>query len=106
MGEICRIGDRGDLPLQAFEGTSTMKKRLLAGIVVSAGMLVGSVGMAGAGSSNHTEPGTPGAKNCVGQSMAYLAQLDGEAHGIGNLAATEGLSVKEVRTIVQEYCNS
>ncbi len=62
-------------------------------------------GVASAGSSNHSTPGTPGAKNCVGQTMAYLAQGNetGE-NGIGNVASFAGLSVQEVKAIVVEYC--
>lgn len=82
-----------------------MKKNLLVGFAVSAGMLFGSVGAASAGSDNHNAPGTPGEKNCSGQTMAYLAQLDlGDSHGIGGLADLTGLSVKEIRTIVDDFC--
>ncbi len=63
-------------------------------------------GVALAASDNHTAPGTPGDKNCVGQTMAYLAQGNDAVPGpgIGNVARQAGLTVKEVKAIVEAYC--
>ena len=70
---------------------------------------LGGVGAAYAGSAKHSVPGTPGAPNCVGQTMAYLAQgnydfglLSGP--GIGNIASETGLSVKQIHETVDAYC--
>jgi len=58
--------------------------------------------------ASHEEPGTPGAKNCVGQTNAYLAQIGagviGAHPGLGGLVAATGFSVKEIQAIVQAYC--
>lgn len=84
-----------------------MKYRFLA-LIAALALTLGMFGSAVAGSANHTEPGTPGEKNCVGQTMAYLAQV-GQPEGIpgiGNLAREADLSVKEVKAIVEEYCAS
>ena len=58
--------------------------------------------------ASHDEPGTPGDKNCVGQSNAYLAQFGvsaGAVHpGLGGLVAITGLTVKEIQAVVQTYC--
>ena len=63
-------------------------------------------GAAYAGSDNHATPGTPGDKNCVGQTMAFLAQSTAAGGpGIGNVASTNGLSVQEVKAIVDSFCN-
>lgn len=85
-----------------------MRKRILTLAVVTGvttSMLFG--GTAFAGSPNHAAPGTPGEKNCVGQTMAYLAQASAEVYdapGIGNLADVAGLSVQEVKQIVEDFC--
>ena len=61
-----------------------------------------------AASPKHTAPGTPGTKNCVGQTMAYLAQGNDAVPGpgIGNVASQAGLTVQEVKAIVAAYCGS
>jgi hypothetical protein len=56
-------------------------------------------------SPKHSTPGTPGDANCVGQTMAYLAQLD-DPNGIGNLARIFNLSVQDVHAIVEQFCAS
>jgi hypothetical protein len=58
-----------------------------------------------ADSPKHSTPGTPGDANCVGQTMAYLAQLD-DPNGIGNLARVFNLSVADVHAIVEQFCAS
>lgn len=67
-----------------------------------------------AASAAQTEPGTPGDRNCEGQTTAFLAQLAGPngdlsflgAPGIGNLADLADLSVKEVKEIVRDFCQA
>lgn len=82
-----------------------LRKQLLA---LSLGTVLAFSAASGAlaGSDNHTAPGDPGAKNCAGQTTAFLAQAGAElgAPGIGNLADLAGLSVKEVKAIVAAYC--
>lgn len=90
-----------------------MKKFILSaalGIVLTLPL----AGAAVAASDNHLLPGTPGDKNCAGQTYAYLAQLiknydpDGELGlqpGIGNLDGLDpDLTPQEIKAIVAEYC--
>ena len=81
-------------------------RRIVLSVALSGALLASMVGTASAGSPKHTEPGVPGTANCVGQTMAYLAQLGSEAdvHGLGNLAEALGASVQEIKAIVAEYC--
>lgn len=84
-----------------------MKTRILSVAFTGAFALAALGGTALAASENHTEPGTPGDKNCAGQTYAYLAQQSGvqlDAPGIGNCAVEAGLSVKEVKELVDSYC--
>ena len=82
-------------------------KRVFAGAALLGLVLVGS---AAARPSDHLTPGTPGTKNCRGQTAAYLAQaakngLVLEAfHGIGGIARGAELSVKEVQAVIEEFC--
>jgi len=81
-----------------------MKKQTAALICAIGFALSAAPAMAGPHAS---EPPTPGEPNCVGQTTAYLAQAFKEEFGepgLGNVADFAGLSVKEVRTAVQEYC--
>ena len=84
-----------------------MKLKLL-GLVLGGTFAVASFGgVAFAASDNHVLPGTPGDKNCVGQTMAYVAQGNVSAFpgpGIGNAARQAGLTVKEVNAIIEAYC--
>ena len=82
-------------------------RKWLVSMVLAGAMASAPMGIAFAGSDNHTAPGTPGTPNCVGQSMAYLAQVGASVgiHGIGNLADASNLSVQEVHTLVEAYCN-
>ena len=79
-----------------------MRKQILA---VAFAVLVATAGVLAA---DHDTPGTPGTKNCIGQTNAYLAQAGvaaGAAHpGLGNLAKAAELTVKEVQAIVREFC--
>ena len=82
-------------------------KRLLLSAAMAGTLFASLAGSAFAGSDNHVTPGTPGTPNCVGQTMAYLAQLGPRADapgGIGNLPDLTGLSVKEIKAIAEEYC--
>ena len=79
-----------------------MKKRIaVAGAAIFGALAPGMTFAAG-----HDAPGTPGAKNCHGQTMAYLNQAAKELgiNGIGNLADTAGLTVQEVQDVVAAYC--
>jgi len=70
----------------------------LLGIVASAGVY--------AASENHVTLPEPGSKDCVGQTMAYLAQGNDvvPGPGIGNAASQSGLTVHEVKAIAVAYC--
>jgi hypothetical protein len=68
------------------------------------GAFAGGTAPAMAASSNHSEPGVPGTKNCRGQTIAAIAQEFGP--GIGNAAASEGLTVQELHKLVDIVCAS
>ena len=74
--------------------------------IASIGGVAFTTGGAFAASPNQAAPGTPGDANCVGQTMAYLAQgnVSPGVTGIGNVANLYSLSVKEVKAIVVAYC--
>ena len=78
--------------------------RVLVAIGVGAAMLsVSAPAFAG-----QTEPGTPGDKNCKGQTTAWVAQA-GEtgfftANGIGNVAKANDAGVKDVKFLIGLYC--
>lgn len=82
----------------------------LAAVAATVSISLGGASAAVAASPNHSEPGTPGAKNCFGQTMAYLAQLDlgvpGEHPGIGGISDVTGLTNAEIRDLVTVYCNT
>ena len=81
-------------------------RRFFLSAAISGALLMSAAGTALAASENQAEPGVPGDPNCVGQTMAYLAQVGTESgiHGIGGIADAFDLSVKEVKAIVSEYC--
>lgn len=85
-----------------------MKTRILTLVLGGAFAISAFSGVALAASDNHTAPGTPGAKNCVGQTNAYLAQVGTAAgiHGIGGIADANNLTVQQVKDIVEAYCAS
>jgi hypothetical protein len=68
--------------------------------------------MAGSGvlaaSDKHDGPGTPGEKNCKGQTIAWFAQFSpgvAAAHpGLGGLVAVTMLSVKEIQAAADAVC--
>lgn len=74
--------------------------------VAVAALGISLVGFAAPAQAAQTDPGTPGDKNCVGQTTAYLAQLVPGTPGIGNLAKAADASVKEIKVIVKEYCGA
>jgi hypothetical protein len=89
------------------ERTPKMRRLILSGII--AGALFASIaGSAFAGSDNHLMPGTPGDANCEGQTIAYVAQGAGgvvDGNGIGGVAKALGISVKDLKALVDSYCN-
>ncbi len=70
------------------------------------GMVMGLSMIGGASAGPQDTPGTPGEKNCQGQTVAFLAQVGKEAGepGLGNLADFAGLSVKELQELVRAFC--
>ena len=84
-------------------------RRFFLAAAISGALIASAAGTALAGSDNHTELGTPGEPNCVGQTTAYLAQVGPTFDlptGLGRLADALGISVKEYKAIIQEYCDS
>lgn len=73
--------------------------------VAAAAAIALAVPGAFADSPKHSAPGVPGEANCVGQTMAYLAQRE-DPNGIGNLARIFNLSVDEVHAVVETFCAS
>jgi hypothetical protein len=51
-------------------------------------------------------PGTPGTKNCRGQTEAYFAQFgkDAGVHGIGGFANLSQLPPQTVEQLISAYC--
>ncbi|HRC62325.1 MAG: hypothetical protein K1X87_11400 [Dehalococcoidia bacterium] len=81
-----------------------MRRILLSG-ALSGALLVSLLGTASAASPKQTEPGAPGTPNCVGQTMAFLAQNGPDGvHGIGGLVHAFDASVKDLKAFVQLYC--
>jgi hypothetical protein len=83
-------------------------RRLILSSVLAGTLLASMAGTALAGSDNHSTPGTPGEANCVGQTMAFIAQsgpaLGVDAHGIGGIAHAADVSVKDLKAAAQAYC--
>ena len=73
--------------------------------IASIGGVAFTTGGAFAASPNQAAPGTPGDANCVGQTMAWLAQVGTSVglQGIGHVAPFFG-GVKELKAIVEAYC--
>lgn len=84
-----------------------MSKRTVALIATVVAFAISAV-PAAAANDNHTQPGTPEANNCSGQSVAFLAQLGAEAgiHGLAGVADAVGFSVQQVHELIDEYCAS
>lgn len=89
-----------------------MKKKLaiVAGtMAMGLGIVLGGTGIAFASTPTHSTPGTPGTPSCVGQTTAYLAEYPHYLlgiSGIGNLASAAGLTVPQVKQVIDEYCAS
>jgi hypothetical protein len=67
--------------------------------------LMATTGVVAAG---HDGPGTPGEKNCKGQTLAWFAQAGpslGAAHpGLGGLVAVTLLTVQELHAAAEAVC--
>jgi hypothetical protein len=87
------------------KGENSMRIRLSLLCAVAATAALASTGAAlGAG---HSTPGTPGAANCHGQTMAYLNEAfktTYQVNGIGNISDFTGLTVPQIQAIVAAYC--
>lgn len=83
-----------------------MKARRIIAIAAIGLASVTAAGGTALAADNHAAPGTPGDANCKGQTTAYLAQVlkDAGAPGIGGVASLTGLTVKEIKAIVDTYC--
>jgi hypothetical protein len=84
-----------------------MKKKLFGALFASAAVAAAVIVPATAFAADHSQPGTPGTPNCVGQTTAYVAQLGQSvgAPGIGGVSDFTGLSVQQIHDIIQAYCN-
>lgn len=84
-----------------------MSRRIVALLGIVVALAIGAV-PASATSDNHTTPGTPEAKNCSGQTMAFIAQIGAEAgaHGVAGVASAVGFTVQEVQALIGDYCAS
>ena len=79
-----------------------MKRLFLSVVVLGAAIATPVVA-----SADQTAPGTPGDKNCVGQTMAFIAQNGlkrGLGPGIGNVAAQANVSVQDVKAFAEAHC--
>lgn len=85
--------------------------------LIAVGCVFGSLAFAAAPAiAGGSQPGTPGAANCQGQTIAYLAQLGKnagvqDARGLGQLSQYETangnpLSVQDIHDIAAQYCGS
>ena len=70
------------------------------------GGVVASLALAPAAmAKNDKVPGTPGAPNCAGQSIAWaLNGYHGLANGVGGIAEFRGQSVQELQAEVDAFC--
>jgi hypothetical protein len=77
-------------------------------LAASFGIAMASPATAHAASVQQSTPGTPGAANCFGQTTAYVTQGNPTgfltANGIGNVAAVNGATVKDVNNLIAAYC--
>lgn len=83
-----------------------MKKLIGLGVLSLALIAAPSASAAGP----HDVPGTPGAKNCYGQTAAFLAQsgknFDEAYRGIGGIAKANGLTTQDVHAVIEQFCAS
>jgi hypothetical protein len=71
------------------------------------GVIASTGEVAFAGSVNHGSAGVPGTPNCVGQTVAFVAQGNFNSPagpGIGNVASQAGISAAQVQADIQFYC--
>jgi hypothetical protein len=80
-----------------------MRRRALAGFAGFAMLLTATVGPVAA--ADHSVPGTPGDKNCVGQTTAYAAQF-GTGGIKGYAAIFDNGNVQDLKAAIQAYCAS
>jgi hypothetical protein len=77
-------------------------------VVGTLGIAIASATTAQAASVPQSTPGTPGAANCFGQTTAYVTQGNPTgfltAKGIGNVAAVNGATVKDVNAQIAAFC--
>lgn len=80
-------------------------RKLSIALLIAGALAIGAVPAA----AKQDAPGTPGERNCQGQTTAFLAQvgktipLVGKG-GIGNLARAAELTPKEVHEVVRTFC--
>ena len=84
-------------------------KSITAGIAAVT-FVVSIAGAAYAAGPDHTVPGTPGAPNCKGQTMAFLAQasknggIDPAFRGIGGVGRFFELTNSQILAAVETFC--
>lgn len=86
--------------VQVHRMGKSMKKLIIAGALAAATLASPAVALAG---SDNAAPGTPGEKNCAGQTRAWVTQgnFDGTI-GLGNFVA----STKDVQFAINFYCDN
>lgn len=86
-----------------------MKKLLIAGCVSATLFVTTFVGAFADQPASTKTIGTPGEANCVGETTAFLAQAAKASGvippGLGNLADFNNLSVKDLKAVIDAYCN-
>jgi len=81
----------------------SMKLRIA---TLALGMVMG-LSMIGGAAAGVDAIGTPGERNCEGQTRAFVAQASKEQFGepgLGNFVDFAGLSVKELQELVRAFC--
>lgn len=75
-------------------------------LVTAAAVGITLVGFATPAQAAQTDLPLPTDQNCVGQTTAFLAQGGaGTSLGIGNVGKDTGLTVKEIKALVNAYCD-
>jgi hypothetical protein len=80
-------------------------KHMVLGLAAGIGMIAGTITSAQAAP---LEPGTPGTRNCRGQTEAYMAQFGKgtEFPGVGGYAKLSGLPTHTLQELVDAYCTA
>jgi hypothetical protein len=86
-------------------------RKLIGGAAAAAALVV--LVFSTARADEHLTPGTPNTPSCRGQTTAFLAQSAKEGHagealnqmGIGGVAHSSNLSVKDIHDIVEAFCS-